>query len=107
VAVNLYGNAPKYLVVVEMADVTLKTLHEELTELREEITGLKELLIAEPELRPEVVKMISEARQRVKKTYVPHERVKIRAAGRAPEKNLQKNLKLNDAVNYFGKAGSY
>ena len=75
-AVILYRNAPKYLVVVEMANITLKTLHEELTELREEITGLKKLLIAEPELRPEVVKRMNEARQRVKKTYVPHEKVK-------------------------------
>jgi len=58
-----------------VAEITLKTLHEELAELREEITELKELLASEPELREEVIKRINEARGRVKKSYVAHEKV--------------------------------
>ena len=61
--------------VVELVSVTLKKLHDELVELREEITGLKELLISEPELRSDVIKRINEARGRVRKSYVPHEKV--------------------------------
>jgi len=53
----------------------LKTIYEELAELREEITELKGLLISEPELKEEVIKRINEARERVKKSYVAHEKV--------------------------------
>ncbi|MEM2890858.1 MAG: hypothetical protein QW358_05945 [Candidatus Hadarchaeum sp.] len=58
-----------------MADVTLKKIHEELEMLREEITELRELLTSEPELREETVKKINEARERMKKNYVPHDKV--------------------------------
>jgi hypothetical protein len=37
--------------------------------------GLRDLLISEPELREDVIRRITEARERVKKEYVPHERV--------------------------------
>lgn len=53
----------------------MKTIHEELAELREEITELKELLTSEPELKEEVIMRINEARERVKKSYVAHEKV--------------------------------
>jgi len=58
-----------------VAEVTLKTIHEELAELRGEITKLKELLTSEPELKEDVIKRINEARERVKKSYVAHEKV--------------------------------
>jgi hypothetical protein len=58
-----------------VAEVTLKTVYEELAELKEEITVLKELLISEPALKKDVVKRINEARERTKKDYVPHEKV--------------------------------
>ena len=53
----------------------MKTIHEELAELREEITELDELLTSEPELKEEVIMRINEARERVKKSYVAHEKV--------------------------------
>lgn len=58
-----------------MAGVTLKKIHEELLEIRDEITELKELLASEPRLRKETIRKISEARERVKKSYVPHDKV--------------------------------
>jgi hypothetical protein len=58
-----------------MAEVTLKTLRDELVELRREISELKGMLISEPELRKEAVKRINEARGRIRKSYVAHEKV--------------------------------
>jgi hypothetical protein len=58
-----------------VAEVTLKTVYEELAELREEIIKLKELLVSEPALREDVIKKINEARERIKREYVPHEKV--------------------------------
>ena len=72
---EIYTLRPTKLDSDKMAEVTLKTLRDELVELRREISELKGMLISEPGLREEAVKRINEARGRVRKSYVAHEKV--------------------------------
>ena len=53
----------------------MKTIHQELSELREEITELRQLLASEPPLRADAIRRLNEARKRMEKSYVPHEKV--------------------------------
>ena len=59
-----------------MSDVSLKTIHKDLSTLKKEVHEIKALLKSEPELREDVVKKINEARERVKTDFVPHEQMK-------------------------------
>lgn len=52
-----------------------KVSKEETLVLRREISEVKGLLITEPELRKKAVKRINEARGRIRKSYVAHEKM--------------------------------
>lgn len=58
-----------------MDDVTLKTIHKDITGLKKEIHELKVILIQEPELREDIVKRVNQARQRMKTDFVTHEQM--------------------------------
>jgi len=58
-----------------MAEVSLETVYHELMGLREEMIELKELLLSEPSLRKEIIRKVNEARRRIKREYVSHEKV--------------------------------
>lgn len=58
-----------------MAEVTLKTIHNDLTTLKKEMEEMKNLLYSEPELREEVVREVEAARERMKTSYAKHEAI--------------------------------
>ena len=56
--------------------VTIEMLHEDLEGLKKDVAELKALLISEPKLREEIMVKVREARERMKKTHIPHEDIK-------------------------------
>ena len=59
-----------------MRNMSLETIHKDITGLKREILEIKILLASEPELREDTILRISEARKRLKTRFVSHEQMK-------------------------------